>query len=87
MAGAAVDRQRRRTLRAGLALTRLGGFGLGLAVSVKRDSIRRSHDWPHCETRVVIEKIPMVPSQYINLPDHVTVAVQTTDGRHFTQDA
>jgi hypothetical protein len=38
-------------------------------------------------TRAVIEKTPLVPNQYINLPDHVTVAVQTTDGRHFTQDA
>jgi hypothetical protein len=38
-------------------------------------------------TRVVIEKTSLVPNQYINLPDHVTVAVQTTDGRHFTQDA
>jgi hypothetical protein len=38
-------------------------------------------------TRVVIEKPPLVPNQYVNLPDHVTVAVQTTDGRHFTQDA
>ena len=28
-----------------------------------------------------------LPSQYINLPDHVTVAAQTTDGRHFTQGA
>jgi hypothetical protein len=38
-------------------------------------------------TRVVIEKPSLVPNQYLNLPDHVTVAVQTTDGRHFTQDA
>jgi hypothetical protein len=37
-------------------------------------------------TRVVIEKTPLVPSRYINLPD-VTVAVQITDGRHFTQNA
>ena len=35
---------------------------------------------------MVIEKTPLVPSHYIDLPDHVTVAVQTTDGRHFTQD-
>ena len=42
---------------------------------------------PASRNRVVIEKTPLVPSQYINLPDHVTVAVQTTDGRHFTQDA
>ena len=38
-------------------------------------------------THVVIEKTPPVPNQYINLPDHVTLAVQTADGRHFTQDA
>ena len=28
-----------------------------------------------------------LPRQYINLLDHVTVAVQTTVGRHFTEDA
>jgi len=38
-------------------------------------------------TRVVIEKTPLEPNQYVNLPDHVTIAIQTTDERHFTQDA
>jgi hypothetical protein len=35
---------------------------------------------------VELEKTPLVPNQYINLPD-LTVSVQTTDGRHLTQDA
>lgn len=38
-------------------------------------------------TRVVLTKNPMVDSEKWDLPDYFTVVVQTTDGKHHTQDA
>jgi len=38
-------------------------------------------------TRVVIHKTALISSDQLTLPDHFTVAVQTTDGRQTTQDA
>ena len=40
---------------------------------------------PH-GTLVDVEKRPIVPNRFVDLPDHFAVVVRTKDGRHITED-